>query len=1059
MSRVDILDTYLEGKKYFEENKVIEVRTNSDNTYFEGKVHNRSEQLAKIRFKPDGQIKTVSCDCADFKRNLGDCKHIVSLFCFIRQFEKKKKQKQRREQELRNMIIEYSSSKVTDRIYLEVEYNLEIEKDEDEDIIKGAYLNFRIGENRLYLVRNIDLFFQHKGKSELEFGKFFTYTPTVHKFRTEDRKIIEFINRVYESAKTYMSEDNKKLLEDKNIFLTPLLLKEFLELVGEKSINLKFNEEEFKDVIVIRDDLPLSMKIEEKSDNLEVSLHSDEKMEFLTEDGKYIFSEGLIYELTKDQREKIIPIYEQIIFKGDGRVTIPKEYREGYISNVLRNSSQYIELNFSKEVQKMIYETDLEIRVYFDNIKGSIVGKISFVYDDIEINPFSSLYTGKIPGDKILLRDSERESRVLAILEEGYFKVVDGGIYLDEDDEIYNLVANIIPRLQKYSNVYYSNNFGNIKVNHSAIGTKLKINEDLDLLEINFNIDGIDIDEIDGIFNAIKDSKKYFRLRDGTFLPIKDDYFKNIKDIIDEFNISVDKNKITMPKYMGIYLDEYMEQNQIENIDVDPGFKELLKDVKESNEVDYDLPKNMDSILRDYQKKGFNWLKTMSRYGFGGILADDMGLGKTIQLISFIMSEKEERGKAPSLVVVPTSLVYNWESEVEKFSDGYLNTLLIQGSKEDRIRQAKNIMDYDLVITSYPLLRNDLDLYEDIKFRFCILDEAQNIKNSDSLNAKSTKSIRAENKFALTGTPMENSLSELWSIFDFLMPGYLLSKKKFTDTYEKPIFRENNELALKSLNKKIKPFILRRLKKDVLKELPEKIEQKVLVDMTKEQKEIYLYYIRTLKDEIEAEIEKNGYSKSHIKILTALTRLRQICCDPSLFVEGYKGGSGKLDSLENIIDEAVGGHRILIFSQFTSMLDIIKKSLMRKGISHMYLNGATPMEERNNMVKDFNAGKGDIFLVSLKAGGSGLNLVGADMVVHFDPWWNPAVEEQATDRAYRLGQENTVQVIKLITKGTIEEKIFELQEHKKEMIDMVIKEGETLISKLNEKEILSLFEI
>lgn len=1059
MSRVDILETFLEGKKTFEENHVVAVKTNADNTYFEGTIHNRSEHLTKIRFKETGQIKTVSCNCVDFKKNLGDCKHIVALFFFIRKFEYRKQLKASREKELKNMIIEYSSSKNLERIYLEVEYNLEIEKDEDLDILEGANLSIRLGESRLYLIRDMDQFFTNKDREELEFGKFFTYNSKVHKFKTRDRKIMEFIHRVYESGKNYIADDNRRLLQDKNIYLTPLLMKEFIELMGDKPLNIKFNKHEYENVRVLDDKLPLTLDINVDNDELYVGLKSSEDLEFLTTDGKYILGDGKIYELTKDQREKIIPIYDQVIFKGDGKVNIPKKYREGYISNVLRNSSQYIDINFSEEVQDMIYETDLDIRVYFDNVKGSIVGKISFIYDDIEINPFSSNELEKIAGEKILLRDSEREGQVLSILEGGYFKVVDGGIYLDEDDEIFNLVSDVIPRLQRYSNVYYSTNFENIKVNHSKIGSTLKINDSLDLLEINFEIDGEYLDEIDGIFEALRDDKKYFRLRDGTFLPLKDDYFKSIKGIMKEFNISVDKNGITMPKYMGIYLDEYIQKNSVENLDIEESFSQLLKDVKDSKEIDYKLPETMDDILRDYQKKGFNWLKTMSRYGFGGILADDMGLGKTIQVIYFIMSEKRERGKYPSLVVVPTSLVYNWESEVEKFSKGDLKTLVIQGSKEERLELAKDMDSYDLIITSYPLLRNDLDLYENTKFRFCILDEAQNIKNSESLNAKSTKQIRAENKFALTGTPMENSLSELWSIFDFLMPGYLLSRKQFVEEYEKPIFRERDNDVLKSLNNKIKPFILRRLKKDVLKELPEKIEQKVLVDMTDNQKQIYTYYINTLRDEIADEIQKNGYSKSHIKILTALTRLRQICCDPRLFLEDYDGGSGKMDSLETIIDEAVGGHRILIFSQFTSMLDIIQEMLDKKKIENMYLNGSTPMEERNNMVKEFNDGKADVFLVSLKAGGSGLNLVGADMVIHFDPWWNPAVEEQATDRAYRLGQENKVQVIKLITKGTIEEKIFELQEHKKEMIDLVIKEGETLISKLDEKEILSLFEL
>ncbi len=1060
MSRVDILDTFREGEEYFKNDRVKEVKTNSDYTYFEGKVHNSTEHLTKIRFKEDGQIKTTICDCADYKRNLGDCNHIMALFHFIREFERKNLLKEKREKELRNMIADYSSSEERDRLFLETEYNLEIEKEDEEEILSGANLNFRIGESRLYLVRNIDSFFTHKDNEELKFGKFFTYDPRIHFFRREDKAVVEFINRVYENALSYIPEDNNRILEDKNLFLKPLVLKEFLELVEGRELNITFNDKDYKEVEIIEKELPLKMDIEDRDGNLVIKLYSDKNLEFLTPDGKYIFAEGEIYKLSDEERDKVVPIYEQIVFKGGGEVVIPNEYREGYISNVLRNISPYIELNFSPKVKKLIYEPELEVEIYFDNLQGSITGKINFIYDDIEINPFSSNSDTKLKKDKILLRNSEREMKILSILEEGYFRVIDGGIYLDEDDEIYNLVANIIPRLQEYSNVYYSDNFKDIRVNKSKIVSNLSLNDELDVLEFNFSLDGINIDEIESIFKAVRQDKRYFRLKDGSFLPLKDDFFKNIKSIVDEFQMTVKDDKITMPKYMSLYLDEYIDKDKLEGLVVDNRFTKLIDDIKNSKHLDYEVPEAMKGILRSYQKRGFSWLKTMSRYGLGGILADDMGLGKTIQVIAFLLSEKEERGKHPSLVVVPTSLVYNWENEINKFANGELKSIIINGPKEERLEYGKKLMDYDVVITSYPLLRNDMDIYEDIKFRYCILDEAQNIKNSESLNARSSKIINAENNFALTGTPMENSISELWSIFDFLMPGYLLTKRQFTETYEKPIFKDKDEDSLKTLNRKIQPFILRRLKKDVLKELPDKIEQTVLVDMTKEQKEVYLYYIKSLKEEIEHEIQTKGYSRSHIKILTALTRLRQICSDPSLFIEDYDGGSGKLESLKVILEDSVAsGHRILIFSQFTSMLDIIEKELKKEKVKYMYLSGSTPMEERTDMVDDFNNGYGDIFLISLKAGGSGLNLVGADTVIHFDPWWNPAVEDQATDRAYRIGQENIVQVIKLITKGTIEEKIFDLQEHKKEMIDMVIHEGETLISKLEEDEILSLFEL
>ncbi len=508
-----------------------------------------------------------------------------------------------------------------------------------------------------------------------------------------------------------------------------------------------------------------------------------------------------------------------------------------------------------------------------------------------------------------------------------------------------------------------------------------------------------------------------------------------------------------------MYLDKFLDDRNLDFIKKNTRFKRLVMDIKEPDDIEYPLPKGLNADLRDYQKFGFKWIKTLANYGFGGILADEMGLGKTIQMIAFLLSEKEEKGKATNLIIVPTSLVYNWEDEIKRFAPG-LTTTIISGSKAHRTELIKTCSQYDVVITSYPLIRNDVDDYKNIDFRYLVLDEAQHIKNRASLNAKSVKRIKAKNFFALTGTPMENSLSELWSIFDFLMPGYLLTSRKFTDKFERPIVRDNDSKALKELNNHIKPFILRRLKKEVLRELPDKIEQKILVDMTEEQKKLYLAYLQAIKGDLGEEINEKGYNKSHMKILAGLTRLRQLSCDPSVFLEDYKGGSGKLDSLDEIVDEAIsGGHRILIFSQFTSMLSEIKERLGKQDIDIMYLDGKTPMKDRGNLVKDFNKGKGDIFLISLKAGGTGLNLTSADMVIHFDPWWNPAVEDQATDRAHRIGQENKVQVIKLITKGTIEEKIFKLQEKKKEMIDKVIREGETLISKLSEEEMMSLFDI
>ena len=435
-----------------------------------------------------------------------------------------------------------------------------------------------------------------------------------------------------------------------------------------------------------------------------------------------------------------------------------------------------------------------------------------------------------------------------------------------------------------------------------------------------------------------------------------------------------------------------------------------------------------------------------------------MGLGKTIQVIAFLLSAKNEKGPGPSLIIVPTSLVFNWCAELDRFAPE-LTYATITGSKEERVKLIKESGGYDVLITSYPLIRRDIDEYSGICFRYCILDEAQHIKNPDSQNSRSAKLIRSENRFALTGTPMENNLTELWSIFDFALPGYLYSYKQFSAKYEGPAAGEEGYEVLRALSKQISPFTLRRLKKDVLDELPEKIEHTLLAELTEEQKKVYMAYLQQIKGELEKEIEEKGYERSQIKILAGLTRLRQLCCHPGLFIENYEGESGKFQLLDEIIHEAVdSGHRILLFSQFTKMLQLIQTKLAADGLECFYLDGGTPAEERGYLVNSFNEGNSKVFLLSLKAGGTGLNLTGADTVIHYDPWWNPAVEDQATDRTYRIGQKKSVHVMKLVAKGTIEEKILKLQEKKRELIDAVIQPGETLLTKLTQQDLQALFE-
>ena len=437
------------------------------------------------------------------------------------------------------------------------------------------------------------------------------------------------------------------------------------------------------------------------------------------------------------------------------------------------------------------------------------------------------------------------------------------------------------------------------------------------------------------------------------------------------------------------------------------------------------------------------------------------GFGKTVQMLSVIVDYAKKEERKASLVVSPSSLTLNWQNEAKKFTNE-LKTAVIRGTLQERKRIIEEIDKYDLVITSYDLLKRDIEIYKekDYKFKYIIADEAQYLKNSNTKNAKAIKQIKAETRYALTGTPIENSLAELWTIFDFIMPGYLFTYRKFKNIYETPIVKENDEKVMQKLKMLIEPFILRRNKKEVLKELPEKTVTVLNNEMNEEQKNIYLTYLLRAKQEIAEKIEIDGYEHSQMQILAALTRLRQICCHPSLFMEGYKEGSSKLEQCIEIIAEAIeAGHKILLFSGYTSMFEIIEKELKKNNIKYFKLTGATKVDERMKMVDEFNENpEVKLFLISLKAGGTGLNLTGADMVIHYDPWWNISTENQATDRAYRIGEKNNVQVYKLITKNSIEEKIYELQEKKAKLADSMLDTKTTFINKFSREEIMRLFE-
>ena len=633
--------------------------------------------------------------------------------------------------------------------------------------------------------------------------------------------------------------------------------------------------------------------------------------------------------------------------------------------------------------------------------------------------------------------------------------------HLKNDNSIYEFLTGKITDLQAVAQLFYSDSFKKLGIkNGSSFKVGLRISNDIDLLEMDLESEDIPKEELKALFRSFQLKKKYYRLKDGSFINLEDEHIAKMSNILEDLNVSAKSltlDPIKLSKNKAFYLEDALNGSNL-YVEKNEDFTKLIDTILHPANREYVIPTKVDATLRPYQNVGYRWLRSLADNNLGGILADDMGLGKTLQSIVYITSILEEDPKANEkfLIVCPTSLVYNWLDEFESFAP-HLRAGVVSGNPSERQERIEQINEFDVLVTSYPLIRRDIKHYQAITFHTVFIDEAQFIKNAASINAQSVKLLNSAHRFALTGTPIENSLSELWSIFDFIMPGYLMTHSKFVNQYEKQILKEDTE-ALANLNRRIHPFILRRMKKDVLNDLPDKLEEKIVTEMTDEQKKVYVSYLAEIRNDIYSEIATKGIEKSQMKILAALTRLRQICCHPSTFLEHYDGGSGKLDLLLEVIEEALANdHRILVFSQFTSMLKIMEGELKKLSVPYFYLEGSTPISERNEYVKRFNGGEGSVFLISLKAGGTGLNLVGADTVIHYDPWWNPAVEEQATDRVYRIGQKNNVHVIKLLTKNTIEEKIFKLQKKKKELSDSIIQSKEVFINTLSKEELEEIF--
>ena len=638
-------------------------------------------------------------------------------------------------------------------------------------------------------------------------------------------------------------------------------------------------------------------------------------------------------------------------------------------------------------------------------------------------------------------------------------------VYSGDEGDIFTFLSQVIPKLQKYGDIYVTDSMKKLRVVPSA-SFQVGVSVSSGLLEMSMASNQFNKEELAEIFSSYDRKKKYHRLKNGTFITFNEEQkqvMSAISDVMKNYADKKNPDTIKMPLFRALYLDELLAEKESVELKKNREYRKLIGKMRSYENGDYEVPQSLEAVLREYQRDGFYWIKTLKENGFGGILADDMGLGKTLQILAFLLSEKEQ-GKVGdelrTLIVAPASLVYNWKKEVERFTP-QLSVCVMAGTAHERKELIKNqTSNADVWITSYDLLKRDIELYQDIIFANEIIDEAQYIKNQTTHAAKSVRLVNSSFRMALTGTPMENRLSELWSIFDYLMPGFLYGYTRFRSEIEMPIVSDKDEDAMTRLRAMIHPFILRRLKKDVLKELPEKQEEIVTVALSGEQEKLYQAHSQRLKMFLEDQNDED-FEQNKLQILAELTKLRQLCCGPELLLENYKGENAKLETCIELITQAIaGGHKILLFSQFTSMLDLIGEKLKKAKIDYYRIDGSVKKEARMEMVEQFQNPQNQVsvFCISLKAGGTGLNLTAADIVIHYDPWWNKAAQNQATDRAHRIGQKHAINVYQLIAEETIEQKICELQQVKEDLAEEVLS-GEGISStQFNKDEIMNLLE-
>ncbi len=1060
---------YTRGCRYYENGAVLALRKKQfEDKVYTAKVKGSTLYEVEVELSENcSAVRDYYCDCPAATLYSGACKHVVAALKAIQNEQRHANESHEHAGSgmklfaaFENIVTRDGQESDSEPLFLEPKLCVSREYGKS-----TCWLEVRIGTERLYVLRNLrEFLLTVRDGGTMTFGKGLVVDTKTMRFAPGiSKNLWELLRSAWLDEESLLSYSlyfrssyaaSSYIFEQKRFKLSPGNLRRFLDMMGEDHFNLVVDELRERSVHVVQGNPELSIEVEERAGAGRISLRT-EGMAVLDADCRYVLLEDMIYCVKESFSHTLRPLTEA--FRSSHHLKIEAGQMGHFFSMILPEFEKVAKVRVAPAFLQRFEIMPLTAELYIDYYKDGIAVRPVFRYAELSFNPVREKAPEQSMENKLLIRDMQTEHQIMRYFTQYHFEEDKDRFIQPDEEKTYDFLTEALPELSEIADVYYAEIFHKKPVQMMTKVTAGVNVSDEKLLQVSFANDSFNIEELLDILGSYRLKRRYHRLKDGTFVSLGEQQLGALADFVESAGIrKASDNVVEMPLSKAMYIDSLAREEEGLRLERSKEFKAIVRDIRNPADADVEVPPHLKGILRDYQITGLSWLSTLAAYGLGGILADDMGLGKTLEVIAFLLAHRDEKAP-PTLVVAPTSLMYNWLDEITHFTPE-LRARAIAGTKQEREEALADVTGYDIIVTTYNMLKRDIALYEKQTFRYCFLDEAQHIKNPTTQNAKAVKRLRTGGYFALTGTPIENTLTELWSIFDFLMPGYLASHKLFKQRFEIPIVRASDEHARKNLNRHVAPFILRRMKKDVLKELPDKVESRVLNEMTPKQAKVYAAYFVQGQKEFAAELKAHGFEGSRIKILAILTRLRQIACDPSLFLQDYEGGSGKLDLLEEVVQDAVsGGHRLLIFSQFTTMLQHISVRLEQLAIDYEYLDGQTPALERIRLVKAFNAGKQPVFLISLRAGGTGLTLTGADMVIHYDPWWNPAVEDQATDRAYRIGQKNNVQVLKFITKNTIEEKIFALQEKKKALIDQMVKSGENFLSKLSENEISELF--